>query len=305
MELPWINLYEFYKGVKYSSCEDHRKFRAWTGVHPLVAEKIFSLYQNECLPDRTRLLIVLHFLKDMPTEDSGADQFHLGSRNTYRRYLWQSMEYLDYRMNEIKLENRLLPYIPKVGIFAGVSLIVDGTDCAIDRPTKRQDRNYHSNGRHKENTYGRYNLKYTVACQIISGKICSVIGPHGGSVADITALRDGDDIAIITCWNPLEILLADKGYQGHHKCLTPFKGKNISPEEDAFNEVLASVRILVECVLKRIKQFGALGSRGRFHCDREKHKAVFNVAAQVTNICMEYEPVWQQPNWYLSELRCT
>ena len=44
-------------------------------------------------------------------------------------------------------------------------------------------------------------------------------------------------------------------------CLTPFKG-DPTPEEEAFNEVIASVRILVECVIKRIKSFGVLG---RFH----------------------------------------
>jgi len=241
LEIPWLNLFQLYKGVKCSSAENHRKFRAWAGVHPLVAEKIFRKYKHECLPNRTRLLIVLHFIKDMPSEDAGADQFHLGSRNTYRKYLWESLDYLDFFMNEIKLGDRFSPFIPQLGIFAGISLIVDGTDCAIDRPKTREERNYFSNGRHKENTYGRYNYKYTIACQIISGKICSVIGPHGGSVADITALRDGDDIAIITSWNPFEILLADKGYQGHYKCLTPFKGPDNSPEEDAFNEVLASV----------------------------------------------------------------
>jgi hypothetical protein len=142
-------------------------------------------------------------------------------------------------------------------------------------------------------------LKYTVACQICTGRICYVFGPDGGSVADITSLRNGELFAIVTSRDPFEIVLADKGYQGHDKCLTPFKGKDILPQEEAFNEVLASVRILVECVNKRIKQFGVLGSRGRFHCNIEKHGPVFNVVCQITNICLEFEPVWQHINWYL------
>lgn len=105
--LPWINLFKLYKQVNYSEAENHRKFRDWTGVHPIVAEKIFTQYVDvSCLPNRTRLLIVLHFLKKMPTEDEGATQFQLGSRTTYRKYLWDSLNYLDYYMNEIKIEDR-------------------------------------------------------------------------------------------------------------------------------------------------------------------------------------------------------
>lgn len=191
--------------------------------------------------------------------------------------------------------------MPSKGIFKNVSLIVDGTDCPIDRPGNREDRNYFSNGRHKENTYGRYNLKYTLAVQICTGKICYIIGPHGGSVADITALRDGELFAEVTCHDPFEIVLADKGYQGHERSLTPFKGKDLLPEEEAFNEVLASVRIIIECLNKRIKHFGVLGSRGRFRNEVEKHQVVFNVCCQISNICLDYEPVWQHINWYLKQ----
>jgi hypothetical protein len=158
--LPWANLYKFYKHMNYSPAEDHRAFKAWTGVHPLVAEEIFNKYQHPCLPDRTRVLIVLHFLKDMPSEDEGASSFRI-TRKTYRKYLWEAVEYLDFTMHEINIEQRFSPYIPSSGIFKNVSLIVDGTDCAVDRPSHRSDRNFLSNGRHKENTYGRYNLKYT------------------------------------------------------------------------------------------------------------------------------------------------
>jgi hypothetical protein len=100
----------------------------------------------------------------------------------------------------------LSDHIPKKGIFKNVSLIVDGTDCPIDRPGKRKDRNLHSNGRHKENTYGRYNWKYTIAVQISSGRICAVLGPDGGSVADITSLRN-HSFVVLNCVDPLEVLL--------------------------------------------------------------------------------------------------
>lgn len=92
--LPWINLFQRYKGIKYSEAENHRKFRDWTGVHPLVAETVFNRYfDDSCLPNRTRLLIVLHFLKKMPTEDEGSSQFQISSRTTYRKHLWDTLNY--------------------------------------------------------------------------------------------------------------------------------------------------------------------------------------------------------------------
>jgi len=81
--------------------------------------------------------------------------------------------------------------------------------------------------------------------------------------------------------------------------LSPIKDAYPTADEEIFNEVLSSVRQIVECVLHRIKIFGALGSRGRFHCDREKHKMVFQVACHITNISMEREPVWVAINKYL------
>jgi len=282
--LPWKILWKKYKGTNYSSSESHRKFRAWTGVHPYVAEYIFDKYQTILdgpLPNRSVLLITLHYLKDMPSEDEGSSRFKISSRNTYRKYLWNAVDYLNIVMNEIKIENRLLSHVPSVGIFAGISLVVDATDCPIDRPTHRRERDYFSNGRHKENTYGRYNLKYTVGVQISSGEICHVMGSDGGSVADITQLREGELLAIIANWNPFEVVLADKGYQGNWKCLTAFKGRDLLPEQEAFNEVLSSVRILVECTIKRLKQFGVLGQRGRFHSHPERLDKAFNVCAQI------------------------
>jgi hypothetical protein len=266
--------------LKYSANEEHRKFKAWTGVTPTVAESIFQKYFNPIgLPDRSRVLIVLQFLKSMSTEDEGAAEFKL-SRKTYRKYLWSAIEYLNESMNEIDISRRYSSLVPKTGVFANVSLIVDSTDCPIDRPSKLEDRLEYTSGRSKENTYGRYNLKYTVGCQITTGEICLLLGPEPGRISDIVALRNG--AVEMKDLQPKEILLADKGYQGHYKCLSPFKGTSITPTEEAFNEVLASVRILLECVFQRMKIFGVLGRKGIFRHTISKHKLVFNLVCQVT-----------------------
>jgi len=299
---PWRELFQFYFGVPYSPVENDRQFRSFTGVAPQVAEKIYQKYSHPVhLNNRSKLFVVLHFLKDMPTEDVGRAAFKLKSRNTYRKWLWSTLGYLDWVMDEIRLEDRFKGPVATSGPFQNITLIVDGTDCPIDRPCLSKDERtkYHS-GRSKDNQYSRYNLKYTIGVQVATGRICTVIGPDPGSMHDITSVRKSE-LGTILSWEPFEMILGDKGYQGLGNCLSPFKGKFLLPSEEAFNEVVASVRQLVECVLHRIKIFGALGSRGRFHCDRDKHRMVFNVCCQITNISMKREPVWVQQNWYLDK----
>jgi len=205
---------------------------------------------------------------------------------------------------QVHIGDRFDGHVPTKGIFANIALVIDGTDCPIDCPSlSKEERLRYYCGREKDNQYSKYNLKYTIGVQISTGKICVVIGPDRGSVADITQLQDSELIAFLISSNPLEIVLADKGYQGVSSCLTPFKanrGHNRAPEEEAYNEVLASVRQIVECTLHRVKIFGVLGGRGRFHKNKDNHRAAFNVACQVTNISLEREPLWQHVNWYVA-----
>jgi hypothetical protein len=106
---PWYQLYYKYKGISYSNAEDDRKFKAWTGVAPSVAEYIFKKYYDQVfLSSRTSLLILLHYLKNAPTEDEGSAEFLIKSRTTYRMHLMNALSYLDDAMDEIKLEDRLL-----------------------------------------------------------------------------------------------------------------------------------------------------------------------------------------------------
>src|SRR5690242_1132995 len=109
-----------------------------------------------------------------------------------------------------------------------------------------------------ENQYSKYNLKYTIAVQICTGMICSIVGPDPGHVADISALQNSELFAVVL--DNEELILADKGYQGLASCLTSFKGSCLHPTEEAFNVVLSSVRQIVECVLHRVKIFGILGT---------------------------------------------
>jgi len=112
------------------------------------------------------------------------------------------------------LEDRFSGPVTTTGIFAGVAMVVDGTDCPIDKPSSsKEDRLLYFSGRSKDNQYSKYNVKYTIGVQIGTGKIVLVVGPTPGSVHDITALREGEKVLYIISHDPYELILGDKGYQ--------------------------------------------------------------------------------------------
>jgi len=168
--------------------------------------------------------------------------------------------------------------------------VIDGTDCPIDRPKGSHiERLAYYSGRKKDNARSKYNLKYTVGVQIGNGYICFVDGNDPGSKSDIRVLRESELVAEIIDNDPFEIIVGDKGYQGLPIFLTPFKDPQygtMTPDESAFNEVLASVRQIVECSLHRIKIFGVLGEKGRFRHGSQiddsllKHKKYLIYAAK-------------------------
>ena len=76
------------------------------------------------------------------------------------------------------------------GIFHGVTLVVDGTDCPIDTPsTSKEERLRFCSGRNKENAHSRYNWKYTLAVSPFDGKICQILGPVVRRISDMEALQ--------------------------------------------------------------------------------------------------------------------
>lgn len=97
---PWLTIYQNYKGVPCSPTDDYRQFRSWVGLSPDVAEMIYYKYPHPVLLSRERLLLVLNWLKCMPSQNEGSSSFHL-SRPTYRKYLWETINYLDLAMKEV------------------------------------------------------------------------------------------------------------------------------------------------------------------------------------------------------------
>jgi Mg2+ and Co2+ transporter CorA len=318
MELtPWRRLFSVYIGP-YSSSENDRSFRAHFGVHPQIAEHVFLRYQSEHLT-RFRLMIVLHFLKVYPTQDTASNLFKL-SRPIYRKILWSTVKYLDSVMLEISLDNRFEGFVPTNGLFKDIALVVDGTDIPIEKPNGRHinsrvlkwlRRCYYA-GREKDNMRSRYCFKYNIGVQISTGKICHISGPFPGSKNDIRILRESGFMEELRNQDLYEVFLADKGYEGLTNCLSPIKERvirengvyvtiELTPEEEAFNEILASVRFIVECTLGRVKIFNVLNYRYRKGWAKSsQHKSIFNICCQITNLSLEREPLSYSPrNFYL------
>jgi len=298
---PWICLFEYFFGP-FSFVDNCRVFRAFTGVSLQVAECIFERYKHtQYLPDRSTLLMLLHYLKVYPTEDNGRLLFNIKTRYTYRHRLWKVINYLDGVMNEIDLDKRFEGPIAEDGIFKDVAMVIDATEFPIERPSKsKSERQVYFSGRKKENARSKYNLKYTFGVQIGTGHIVFMDGPDPGSKTDVRALRESLLMSELIDSNPDEVVLADKGYEGMANVLTPFK--NPTPDEDAFNQILASVRQVVECTFRRLKIFGILGERGRFRkgcVTVPMHQRIVNICAQITNISFESEPLWFGSNLYL------
>ena len=113
----WSYLYKCCFNDNYSSVDNYRKFTSKFGVVPQVAEQIFLKYASVHLPSRLRLMIVLHYLKVYPTEDIGSSLLGF-CRETYRKLVRDSINYLSLQMNEVLLESRFNEYVPGEGIFA-------------------------------------------------------------------------------------------------------------------------------------------------------------------------------------------
>lgn len=112
-------------------------------------------------------------------------------------------------------------------------------------------------------------------------------GPLPGSVHDLTITRLGGLLDLLL---DHEFVLADKGYIGEFKIITPFKGKpvNLLPVQLEINLWLGSIRWLVEHILLRIKTFRCVNIKWRHW--RDLHGLVFFVICEIVNIDLFFRP---------------
>jgi len=262
-------------------------FRAHFGVRPLVAQMIWCKYccfaSSPFRP--SDILIVLHFLKCYQKEHVSASFFRL-SKKTWEKRMWTIALFLDWAMDEIHLDDRYIPFRPTRGMFSDMSIIIDCTDCPTRRPGTKVARLAFTTGRPKDNIGSRYNIKYEVGVQIVTGKI--VYNSFEGMPASRHDIRMFRENGLVYKLAEDDMLMGDKGFIGHNKIITPFKGSNLGPKRVEFNALLSSVRIMVENVIGRVKIFGLLQTKWRH--EFSMHQVFFNLCCQITNISLDLEP---------------
>src|SRR5579872_7336191 len=89
--------------------------------------------------------------------------------------------------------------------------------------------------------------------------------PH--STHDLTVLRESDALELIS---EQRKVLGDSAYQGEANLIVPFKKprkRNLRLKEKLFNKQVSHVRIIVENVFKRVKDFKIISKkyRGDYH----------------------------------------
>lgn len=143
-------------------------------------------------------------------------------------------------------------------------MILDSTECPINRPNKTIQKFFYS-GKKKKHT-----LKYELGISSFKPhRIVWASGPVQGSMHDFQLTKSSGVLDKIF---PRERILADMGYIGDPRLITPFK----NPQNEAqllFNKLLGKQRVSVEHVLKDLKDFSVLKKEWRHSLFY--HKIVF------------------------------
>lgn len=125
-----------------------------------------------------------------------------------------------------------------------------------------------------------------------TGNIVWLAGPSPGSCHDIVMLRRFG-LANHLCAG--ELVLGDKGYQGHTSVVVPYRGHGYPYYHNNclmcdFNVILSKNRIVVERAFGRIKVFRCFSTQWRHAL--ALHPIAFAFIAKVCNIANEYNPLF-------------
>ena len=118
-----------------------------------------------------------------------------------------------------------------------------------------------------------------------------VAGPAPGSCHDITMMRN---FGIVNFLTGSELLLGDKGYQGHQSVVVPYRGHGYGSYHHnclmcKFNYELSCSRIIVERAFGRIKKFNCFKHKWRHNL--ALHPIAFHLIAELSNIVNKFNPL--------------
>lgn len=158
--------------------------------------------------------------------------------------------------------------------------MLDGTVCPIQTPDSYPNCDTTFSGKHHHHA-----LKYEIGVNPENGHLAWIGGPTVGSMHDMRLMYL---TGVVNILQPGELILADKGYIGHSRIVTPFRLPCTEEEKD-INFLLSGERWIVEHVLSRFKLFNCLSNDWRH--DLDLHKLVFYVIGEIVNIDMYFAPV--------------
>lgn len=161
----------------------------------------------------------------------------------------------------------------------GINVVVDATECRIDRPQDNATQKEYYSGKDKCHT-----IKYELGIDIVRGFIVWLYGGVPGHVHDLEMSRAS---GIFDRLLPGELLLADKGYIGVDLYLTPMR-QPVEASQWFVNSFLSKIRVLVENVIGRVKVFSCL--RQPWRNDLSLHPIVMDVLCNLINLEFESAP---------------
>lgn len=260
--------------------------RLWGTVFAISLEATQELANLYCPGQLSvlQLLTLLHWLSEYPTWDR-MSQVWKADPKTLRDHINSSLLALYDNLSEIDWERRLEVPTFHRGPFVGVTFLVDVTIVPLPG---------FSGGSDDPNWKSFYSAKHKLHCWKYTGIISALGGffvyfsevGFPGSVHDKN-MWDLENLS--SALNQGEYGLADKGYEGVDKLLTPWKGKELDDARKSWNFIIENLRAKVENAFSRLKLFkilstGYRGERGDVHL-------IANVCVQLVNLNLEYHPL--------------
>lgn len=242
------------------------------------------------------LLWALHFLRTYPTEDS-AIFLWCTTAMTYSHRVWFVIGCLDQVLPLVRFDERLLwsPFWldDERGHFYKVYFTLDGKFCPIqiDRNNWPLNQLFYS-GKHK-----RWGLKYELGCHWRTGHIVWWAGGLTGNVHDLTLARlPGGTLDLIDSAHG-ERIFGDKGYISaeNPQFLCPFRGRDLTPPQQAWNDLFNPIRVLIENALFRLCKYRILQIPFRHGADVQErvqlHRQVFHVLVRIARLDIQLHPL--------------
>lgn len=171
---------------------------------------------------------------------------------------------------------------------AGVQLIVDSTPTPIPKPQDHADRKLYFNFKKKPTPYA---MKTQIAIGL-DLKIWDVSDTHPHSVHDLTVLQGSLVPGLL---HEQRKALGDSAYQSAPNFVTPHKKPRrgeLTRQQKLFNKQLNHVRVTVENVFKRVKDFHIISDiyRGDYR-DLPRFNVIFKLVCALVNIHFQKRPI--------------